>query len=168
MAVTVWQTVKRSVQCHAFAQSPPDRSPNDKYPVNTSHRSDLCKNVSLQCCLVLTLIHTQSDTVTCVCVCVYMHVLHNVETWVAGRTNERKKRSGTAVNAACDFGHACYKFDSPAVECSAPRVFCEFVQWCADLGRQSSRWLNFVPWSLIFAVPRYGICFTVPFWRIEL
>jgi hypothetical protein len=37
------QTVKRSVQCHVFAQSPPDRRPNDKYPVNTSHRSDLCK-----------------------------------------------------------------------------------------------------------------------------
>ena len=32
-------TVKRFVQCHVFAQSPPGRYPNDKYPVNTSHRS---------------------------------------------------------------------------------------------------------------------------------
>jgi hypothetical protein len=43
------KTVKRSVQCHVFAHSPPDRRPNDKYPVNTSHRSDLCNSVSLQC-----------------------------------------------------------------------------------------------------------------------
>jgi hypothetical protein len=27
------------VQCHVFAQSPPERRSNDKYPVNTSHRS---------------------------------------------------------------------------------------------------------------------------------
>jgi len=32
-------TVKRFVQCHIFAQSPLGRSPSDKYPVNTSHRS---------------------------------------------------------------------------------------------------------------------------------
>jgi hypothetical protein len=33
---------------------------NGKYPVNTSHRSNLCKTVSLQCYLVATVIHTQS------------------------------------------------------------------------------------------------------------
>ena len=32
------QTVNCSVQCHVFAQSPPSRHPNDKYPVNTSQR----------------------------------------------------------------------------------------------------------------------------------
>jgi len=52
--------VKRSAQCHAFAQSPPGRRPNDKYPVNTSHRSDLCTNVSMQCYLVAAVIHRQS------------------------------------------------------------------------------------------------------------
>jgi hypothetical protein len=31
--------VKRFAQCHVFAQSPPSRRPNDKYPVNTLHRS---------------------------------------------------------------------------------------------------------------------------------
>ena len=31
--------VKCFVQCHVFAQSPPGRRPNDKYLVNTSHRS---------------------------------------------------------------------------------------------------------------------------------
>jgi hypothetical protein len=30
--------IKRSVQCHVLAQSPPGRRPSDKYPVNTSHR----------------------------------------------------------------------------------------------------------------------------------
>ena len=33
--------VKRFVHCHISAQSPPDRHPSDKYPVNTSHRSQL-------------------------------------------------------------------------------------------------------------------------------
>ena len=40
------KTVKRSVQRHVFAQSPPDRRPHDKHPVKSSHRSDLCRNVS--------------------------------------------------------------------------------------------------------------------------
>ena len=31
--------LKRFVQCHIFVQSPPARRPNDKHPVNTSHRS---------------------------------------------------------------------------------------------------------------------------------
>jgi hypothetical protein len=31
--------LKHFVQCHVFAQSPPGRHPNDKYPLNTSHRS---------------------------------------------------------------------------------------------------------------------------------
>ena len=69
------QTVKRSVQCHVFSQSPPGRRPSDKYPVKTSHRSDLWKNVSLQCFLVATVIHTPS--VRCqICICMYvcMHV----------------------------------------------------------------------------------------------
>jgi len=51
---------KSSAQCYVFAQSPPDRRPNDKYPVNTSHRSDLCKYVSVYCYLVATVIHVQS------------------------------------------------------------------------------------------------------------
>ena len=79
--VTYWhsyqkKTVKRSAQCHVFAQSPPGRRPNHKYPVNTSHRSDLCKNVSLQYYLVTTVIHIQSD------MCVYTHIVHSTETMV--------------------------------------------------------------------------------------
>ena len=53
-------TVKHSVQCHVLVQSLPGRRPNDKYPVNTSHRSDLCKYVSLQCYSQATVIHIQS------------------------------------------------------------------------------------------------------------
>jgi len=74
------QTVQRSIQCHVFAQSPPGRCPNDKYPVNSSHRTDLCKSVSLRCCLVATVIHTQSPR-SQVCV----HVRHNMETLVVPR-----------------------------------------------------------------------------------
>ena len=43
------KTVKSFVQRHVLVQSPPDQHTNDKYPDETSHRSDLCKNVSLQC-----------------------------------------------------------------------------------------------------------------------
>ena len=54
------KTVKHSVQYHVFAQSPPGRRPNDKYPIKTSQLSDLFKNVSLFCYLVTTVIHIQS------------------------------------------------------------------------------------------------------------
>ena len=62
--------VKRFVQCHVFVQSPPGRRPNDKYPVNISHRSDLCTNVSLAVSFYLaaTVNHIQpvsSQTYTC-------------------------------------------------------------------------------------------------------
>jgi hypothetical protein len=44
------QTVKLSAQYHVLVQSPPDRRPNDKYPVNTSHRSDLC--ITFHCSVI--------------------------------------------------------------------------------------------------------------------
>ena len=69
------KTVTPSVPCHVFAQSPPDRRPNDKYPVNTSHRSDLCKNVSLNCYLVATIMHIQSVSSQ---KCVYLHTFDSV------------------------------------------------------------------------------------------
>ena len=64
--------IKRSAQCHVWAQSPPHRCPNDKYPVNTSHRSDLCKNVPLHPYLVATVIHIQ-HVHSQICVYVYTH-----------------------------------------------------------------------------------------------
>jgi hypothetical protein len=76
---------KRSAQRHIFPKAPPGRRPNDKYPVNTSHRSDLCKNISLHCYLVTTVIHIQS---LCSQMCVYIYiyiytyVLQNIETLV--------------------------------------------------------------------------------------
>jgi hypothetical protein len=61
LMLPVWnEDFKRPVHCHIFAQSQPARRPTNKYPVNTSHLSDLCKNVSLQCYLVATVIHIQS------------------------------------------------------------------------------------------------------------
>ena len=32
------KTAKRCAQCHISTQPPPGRRPNDKYPVNSSHR----------------------------------------------------------------------------------------------------------------------------------
>ena len=66
------KTVKCSVHCHVLAQSPPGRRLNNKYPFNTSHRTDLCKNISLQYCLVATVIHVQSARSQ---ICVY-RVIH--------------------------------------------------------------------------------------------
>ena len=75
------QTVKRSVQCHVFSQSPPGRRPSDKYPVKTSHRSDLWKNVSLQCYLVATVILMQFlRRQVCVCVCIYIYIYNIIYT----------------------------------------------------------------------------------------
>jgi hypothetical protein len=75
------QTVNRSAQCHVFAHSPPNLRPNDKYPVNNSPRSDLCKNVSLRCCLVAAVVHTSILSVHSQ-TCVYTDVLHSVMTLV--------------------------------------------------------------------------------------
>jgi len=66
------QTLNLRIQ---LAQSLSDRRPNDKYPVNTSHRSDLCKYVSLQCYSQVTIIHIQSvHSQICVCACVRVRV----------------------------------------------------------------------------------------------
>jgi hypothetical protein len=40
------EIAKGFVQCHVFAQTPPSRRPNDKYPVNTSHRSRFVQECS--------------------------------------------------------------------------------------------------------------------------
>ena len=55
-------------------------APNDKYPVNTSHRSDLCKNVALAVLFGSNgnsyTVCTQSD------MCIYTHFIHSIETLV--------------------------------------------------------------------------------------
>jgi len=79
------KVLKRSVQRHVFAQSTPGRRPKDKHPVNTSHRSDLPKNVSLQCYLVATVIHIQF--VRSQIVYTHTHNLHNLRH--AGTAKER-------------------------------------------------------------------------------
>ena len=66
-------------------------APNDKYPVNNSHCSDLCKNVSFAVLLFdsndisYTVLYA-ADVCVCVCVCVcaraHTHVLHSRETMV--------------------------------------------------------------------------------------
>ena len=90
------KAVKRFVQCHVFTQSPPDRRPSDKYPVNNSHRSDLSKNISLPVLFGSSgnsyAVPTQSD------MWLYTHILHNTETLVG---QNREKTTEAAVNAAC-------------------------------------------------------------------
>jgi hypothetical protein len=78
-----------------LVRSPPDRRTNGKYPVNTAHRSDRCKNVSLQCCLVATVIDIQSVR-SQICVCIHM-LCTMWRRW----SGKRNKVSGTAVNVAC-------------------------------------------------------------------
>ena len=90
-------TAKRSAQCDVFAQSPPGRRPNDKYPVNTSHRSDLCKYVSLHCDLVATVIHIQSVRSQ---MCGYISTcLHNTLTLVGQKGILKKIGEGSDCRA---------------------------------------------------------------------
>ena len=98
-------------------QSPPGRRPNDKYPVNTSHRSVLRKNVSLQCYLVATVIYLQSVRSQ---ICIYMYT-HSSLYRDVGRA-KKNKNFGTAVNeaskrnlTACHIGHASHCFGRPAL-----------------------------------------------------
>jgi hypothetical protein len=61
--------VKRFVQCYVFVQSPSDRRPSDKYPVNTSHHS----RVVLKC-VTRRIIWSQCQSLRShMCVCVYTH-----------------------------------------------------------------------------------------------
>jgi len=72
---------------------------------------DLCKNVSLKCYLVATVIHVQSVRIQ---TCVLIHTCSS-EYRDAGRANEIKT-IGTAVNAACHFGYACHTLSSSALD----------------------------------------------------
>jgi hypothetical protein len=84
------------------------------YPVNTSHRSDLCKNVSLQCYLVATVIHIQSVR-SQICVCIHIHI-HMFFTIWRRWSGKRNKRIGTTVNAACQRNlSVCHRLASPAL-----------------------------------------------------
>ena len=47
--------------------------------------------------------------------CIYWRILYNTETLVG---ENKQKKIGTAVNAACHFGHACQKFAGPALHIS--------------------------------------------------
>ena len=73
-----------------------------------------CKNVSLQCYLVATVIHIQSQ---CSQICVRIHIFFTV--WRHWSDKRNKKKTGTSVNAVCQrnpsmchFEHACHRFAS--------------------------------------------------------
>jgi hypothetical protein len=44
--------------------------------------------------------------------CVHTHILYNMEKLVG----QNKFKNGTAVNAVCHFGHACFRFASPELD----------------------------------------------------
>jgi len=83
--------------------------------VNISHRSDLCKNVSLRCYLVATVIHIQP-----VHRYVYAYTYCSRQRLWSGKRNTK---IGTAVNAVCHFGHANRTFDSPGLYSIPPSTF---------------------------------------------
>jgi len=69
-------TVKRSAQCHVFAQSLSGRHSNDKYPVAPLL---ICVEMfHFQYYSVVTVIHIQCVR-SQMCVCIYIHILHNIE-----------------------------------------------------------------------------------------
>ena len=86
--------VKCFVQCHAFAQPPPDRRPNDKYPVNTSHRYRFVLNHSFALLFGSNgnsyTISTQSEIFICT------HIIQTMENLV----EQKKLKYGTALNFA--------------------------------------------------------------------
>jgi len=110
------KSVKHFVQCNVFDQSPPSQT-------TSQHIAPLpicVKMFHSQCYLVATVIHIQSLR-RHIYMCVYTHYLR---CGGAGRLKEIQT-FGTAVNAACHgklfachFGDACYRFASPAINCS--------------------------------------------------
>ena len=115
--ILVWKEgCKRSVECHVFAQSPPGRRPNDKYPSTLRTALDLCKNVSLQCYLVATVIDKQSLPSQ---ICVYIHIIFIIWRCWSGKRNIK---TGTAIQGnlpAGHFGQTCQMLVSPALRTSA-------------------------------------------------
>lgn len=66
---------------------------------------DLCENISLT---VLIGNNVNSCTVS---ICVYMHILFTKGHWSGKEINKIE----TALNAACNFGHACQMFIGPGL-----------------------------------------------------
>ena len=58
-------------QRHVSVHSPPDRSPNNKYSLDTCIALDFCKTFYSWYCLVATVIHTQF---LCSQICIHVHV----------------------------------------------------------------------------------------------
>jgi hypothetical protein len=133
------KTVKRFAQCHVFAQSPPGRRSSDKCPVQSTLRTapDLCKNVVLQSCLVVTVIHIQSlHSQTCV----YIRIFFNIEMLFG----QKKWKNRTTVNAACQGNlSACRWFATPGLIYRVPTVLNNIKQrtytntkirgWCSSV-----------------------------------
>ena len=71
-------TVKRFVQYPIFAQSQSGRRSGDKYTVNNSHRSRLCKNVSLAVLFGNNgnsyIVSKKSNMYVCVCIYIYIYI----------------------------------------------------------------------------------------------
>jgi hypothetical protein len=129
--------LKRSVQHHAFNQSPPGRYLSDKFPVHTSHCSRLKKKNYSKFYLVVTVIHIQ--LVRCQ-ICVYMctHSSHSRE---AGRAKEMKKIVTTANVthqadiSACRVGHACHRLRVIRVSVETSLLLCLRILYDSEIRR---------------------------------
>ena len=80
------KTVKRAVQCHVFAQSPPGRRPSDKYRVKTSHSFRFVFAVLFGSKGNSFTVSAQSG------MCLCTHILHNAQTLVGRKTQKMREQ----------------------------------------------------------------------------
>jgi len=115
------KTLKRFVQCHVFAQSPPGQHPNYNSQWTLCTAPICVKMFHLQCYLVATVLIVQSVhryVYMCICSSQYRD---------AGRTEEIKIwdnsecRVPRKLFSACHFGHACQKVRQPCSRSRKPQ-----------------------------------------------
>jgi hypothetical protein len=76
------KTVKRSAQCHVFAQSPPGRRPDDKYPVTLRTVRDVSTCFTRSVILYFGSNGNSYTVYTQSVMFIYTHILHSVEALV--------------------------------------------------------------------------------------
>jgi len=89
-------------QCHVFAHSPPDRSPSNKYSLDTCTALDFCKTLYSQHYLVATVIHTQLYMQSYV----YTYIFLTISRIWSGKTNCKKLGQQIMPGAKETFSHA--------------------------------------------------------------
>ena len=97
--------LKRLVQCHVFVQSPSGRRPMINMQSTLRTAPDLCTNVTLA-----VLLGSSGNSYSLYAVrCVYIHMSFTILRRLSGKN---LYIYGTAMKAACHFGHGCYRLGS--------------------------------------------------------